>query len=180
MIYFTADLHFNHQNIIKYEKRPFNTVEEMNLTLVNRWNEVVSENDQVYILGDFTMQRSEVAHCFFNQLKGIKYIIRGNHDHQYLNNYEQYESDFEWVKDYYCLNYKDIKFVLFHYPILEWDGFFKGRSIHLYGHIHGSRESVQRAKILGKTAFNVGVDVNDFYPVSIDYFVEKSMILCQK
>ena len=108
-------------------------------------------------------------------MKGKKYLIRGNHD-KFLNDENFDAGAFEWVKDYFVLNYKKMKFILFHYPILEWDGFFKG-SVHLYGHVHNSGkdpgQNNKRLSILGNNAFNVGVDVNNFFPVSIETIIKK-------
>ncbi|MDR1540970.1 MAG: hypothetical protein LBU32_23825 [Clostridiales bacterium] len=104
-------------------------------------------------------------------------MIRGNHD-KFLGSQDFDLSCFEWVKDYFELNYKKRKFVLFHYPIYEWNGFFK-ESVHLYGHVHnsefvGGRE--RGTEMLGVNAVNVGVDVNDFYPVSIERILSKCQL----
>jgi len=80
MIYFTADLHFRHDNIIRHCNRPFRSVEEMDKRLVENWNKTVKSNDEIYILGDLTMKGAEVANDFLRKLKGIKYLVRGNHD----------------------------------------------------------------------------------------------------
>jgi calcineurin-like phosphoesterase family protein len=80
---------------------------------------------------------------------------------------------FKWIKDYYLLIYQKRKFVLFHYPILEWDGFFHD-SIHLYGHVHngdGKPGYMEQFRQLGKRAVNVGVDVQGFHPVSIEEII---------
>jgi len=88
--------------------------------------------------------------------------------------------DFEWVKDYYVLRfggyewkkkyrvleYECQRIVLFHYPILEWDCYFRG-AIHLYGHIHNNNMSEIRVPANIGLAFNVGVDMHNFYPVSL-------------
>jgi len=172
MIYFTADTHFNHSNIIKLNGRPFADMEEMHHELIQNWNTFVSDYDEIYILGDFSYKGSpESVNKILSRLKGKKYLIRGNHD-KYLQYTEFDQSAFEWVKDYYVLDYKKQKFVLFHYPILEWQGFF-GDSIHLYGHVHNSNKDPKQAKrldILGSRAFNVGVDVNNYAPISIESF----------
>jgi calcineurin-like phosphoesterase family protein len=74
--------------------------------------------------------------------------------------------DFEWVKDYHVLIIEGRRIVLFHFPILEWDQSHRN-SIHLYGHVHNSKTSAERLAALSGAAFNVGVDVNNFTPVSL-------------
>ena len=171
MIYFTADLHFGHENIIKSCNRPFETVAEMDDVLMRNWNAVVNKRDEVYILGDFTMGTAGIANDYLSALKGRKYFIRGNHD-KFLNNIDKHGEHFEWVKDYFVLKYHGKKFVLFHYPIAEWDGFWRG-AIHLYGHIHNSSASNNWFDD-SSLAFNVGVDCNDFRPVSIEDIIRRA------
>ena len=52
-LWLTSDLHFGHENIIRYCDRPFADVDAMNRALVDRWNEVVGDDDVVWVLGDF-------------------------------------------------------------------------------------------------------------------------------
>lgn len=172
MIYFTADLHFGHANIIQHCQRPFTSANEMDAVLTRNWNSTVSKNDDVYIIGDLTMKAAAEAHHYLSALNGRKYFIRGNHD-KFLNGFEPYSDDFVWIKDYYVLKYEGRKFVLFHYPIAEWEGFFRG-AIHLYGHVHNSSVSAERLNLITGLAFNVGVDCNGFHPISIDKIIEKS------
>ena len=80
MIYFTSDLHFFHDKIIKHTNRPFFSCEEMNQKLINNWNNKVKAIDEVYILGDITMKGAKYATEVLSQLKGIKYLVRGHHD----------------------------------------------------------------------------------------------------
>ena len=61
MVYFTADLHFYHNKIIRHTQRPFRNVEEMNTALIKKWNDKISYDDEVYILGDFTMKGRDCA-----------------------------------------------------------------------------------------------------------------------
>ncbi len=76
--FFTADLHFDDKNIILYENRPFENVNEMNNKLVENWNSVVSINDEVYVVGDFGGNGREEN--ILSMLNGVKYIVKGNHD----------------------------------------------------------------------------------------------------
>jgi calcineurin-like phosphoesterase family protein len=170
MIFFTADTHFNHSNIINLCKRPFSDVGQMNETLIRNWNSCINNNDEIYILGDFLFKGSGIeAESIINRLNGKKYLIKGNHD-KFIEDKNFNENNFEWIKDYYVLHYQKMKFILFHYPIFEWDGYY-GNAVHLYGHVHNSgnnRKEQEKFKILGKRAINVGVDVNNFYPISIE------------
>lgn len=141
----------------------------MNQVLIQNWNACVSERDDVYILGDFLYRGTgKDANNILSKLKGKKYLIRGNHD-KFLKEQDFDSSLFEWIEDYYILNHEKQKYILFHYPILEWQGYFKD-TVHLYGHVHNcGKDGAQRdrLKTLGKFAYNVGVDVNNFFPVSI-------------
>jgi calcineurin-like phosphoesterase family protein len=165
MIFFTADQHFGHQNIIRTCSRPFASAEEMDEALTRNWNAAVGPGDEVYILGDFTMKPAPEAHRRLSALNGRKYLVVGNHD-RFLKQFGPYAADLEWVKDYYVLMHGGRAFVLFHYPIAEWYGYFRG-SIHLFGHIHNSPASAARVDASG-LAFNVGVDCRGFRPVSIE------------
>ena len=79
--YFTSDQHFGHTNIIGYCNRPFATTEEMDAAMIANWNSIVEDEDEVYTLGDFTCNgglKRITELC--EQLRGIKHLIRGNHD----------------------------------------------------------------------------------------------------
>jgi calcineurin-like phosphoesterase family protein len=81
MIFFTADTHFNHSNIIHLCGRPFSNIEQMNETLIRNWNSCINNNDEIYILGDFLFKGSGIeAENTINRLNGKKYLIKGNHD----------------------------------------------------------------------------------------------------
>lgn len=87
MLFITSDTHFGHANIIKYCKRPFADVEEMNETLVANWNAVVSSEDEVWHLGDLALGKAPDIIAIGRQLNGKKYLLRGNHDR---NNWSVY------------------------------------------------------------------------------------------
>ena len=166
MIYFTADLHFYHDKIIRHARRPFSDAEEMNRRLIKNWNSRVRPEDEVYILGDVTMKGPELATEALRQLSGRKYLIRGNHDR--FADAETFDRTiFEWIKDYYELCWQDQWYILCHYPIKEWNGFFRG-SIQLHGHQHNP-EAYNYQNLTDKIRqFDVGVDANGMKPVSIE------------
>ncbi|WP_137625088.1 metallophosphoesterase [Lactiplantibacillus pingfangensis] len=167
MKYFIADTHFYHAAVINFCQRPFRDVDDMNEQLIRNWNTVVrSPKDEIYILGDFVYHGTgKQAETILKQLRGKKYLIRGNHE-KYLKDQDFNVSLFEWVKDYYSFKYAKRKFVLFHYPILEWDGYYHD-AIQLYGHVHNTRTEYFE-HVLGNNALNVGVDVINYQPISID------------
>jgi len=169
MIYFTSDLHFYHEKIISHTNRPFSNMEKMNQALIENWNRTVSAQDEIYILGDVTMKGPELAEEALSQLKGHKYLIKGNHD-RFVKNENFNNSLFEWIKDYYELSYENNKFILFHYPIEEWNGYFRG-TIHLHGHQHNN-EYYNYNNLENKIRrYDVGVDANYMTPVSAEYII---------
>lgn len=133
----------------------------MNRGLIDRWNSKVSKKDEIYILGDFLFGNGEMANEILNQLKGTKYLILGNHDY-FVKNKQFDQNLFEWIKDYHVIRENKNKIVLFHYPIQRFDCCHHG-SIHLYGHIHSNKLEYPI-----KNAYNVGVDVNDFEPKTLE------------
>lgn len=171
MIYFSADLHFCHKSIIEMSNRPFDSLEEMHRVLIQNWNAVVRPRDMVYILGDFLYKgTADDANKILRKLRGEKFLVRGNHE-KYLVQPDFDSSLYGWVKDYYEFKLNQQKVVLFHYPILEWNGYFQG-AIQLYGHVHNN-DSEKFAEILGSRAINVGVDMNEFMPVSLEEILER-------
>lgn len=146
--WFTSDTHFGHKNVIKYCNRPFETVDEMNLGLITKWNQCVQPGDEVYHLGDFAFCRGSELNAIVSSLNGQIYLIRGNHDHSDTTKLKR----FAWVKDYYELKVNGQKIVLCHYPIESWNGRHHG-AWHLHGHCHGSLKDTLNHKRL-----DVGVD----------------------
>ena len=170
MIYFTSDLHFYYKNVIKHANRPYSDEDEMNEGLISNWNKKVKEEDEIYILGDFTMKGTEYATAVLKRLNGKKYLIKGNHD-KFVTQETFDNSLLEWVKDYYELQYKNTTFILFHYPIEEWNHYFRG-SIHLHGHQHNNSEYNIKNRGNGLKRYDVGVDANKMSPVSVDEILE--------
>ncbi|MCD7839527.1 MAG: hypothetical protein LUG46_02730 [Erysipelotrichaceae bacterium] len=165
MIYFTSDLHLGHQSVINMCQRPFDNIDEMNKTIIHNWNDTVTNNDTVYILGDLSYRiKNDEANSLIKKLKGKKILIIGNHD----NKYGMYdESLFEEICYYKELKYNHIKFILFHYPIEDWNGMYSG-SVHLHGHSHNKSEYNLLMKEKGLRRYDVGVDANEFKPISLE------------
>ena len=168
-IFVTSDTHFYHNNILKYENRPFKDINDMNNKMIESWNETVSSKDEVYILGDFSFGNEGETIKLLNKLNGKKYLIKGNHDHVVKN--KDVRDKFEWIKDYFVLKHNKMKFVMFHYPIQVWDCRHHG-AIHLYGHIHSNLGNHSMEYDI-PNSYNVGVDVNGFKPVLIEDIIEK-------
>ena len=155
MKFYIADLHLCHENVIKYDRRPFTDIEQMNNELVKRWNNVVSDDDEVYILGDFCWKKGRNTE-FLSQLKGRKFLIKGNHDDI---NYES-ETYFEWIKDYAVINDDGAQVVLSHYPIAHWINQYRG-AIHLYGHVHNNKDYYAYVRY-GKQCISEGIPFESY------------------
>ena len=173
-IWFTSDNHFGHENIIKFSNRPFYNVDEMDATMVMRWNEVVKPTDIVYHLGDFCLGDATASRKYFAALNGVVRIL-GNtwhHDRRWMKSIMYTGLDAENTVDILppmvvleFHEYGDGKYpqvlVLCHYPLVEWDRKHYG-AWHLHGHCHGNYHYSS-----GK-AFDVGVDPQNFYPISLE------------
>ncbi len=170
MIYFTADLRFYHDKVIQHVNRPFPNAEKMNQVLIENWNRKVGAADEVYILGDVTMKGASYATEALSRLKGRKYLVKGNHD-RFAEQKEFDKYIFEWIKDYHELKYQNNEFILFHYPIEEWKGFYRG-AFHLHGHQHNHADYNYRNLEQGIRRYDVGVDANNMCPVSIEEILE--------
>lgn len=78
--WYTSDLHLGHANIVTFCDRPWDTVEQMNEGIVQRWNDVVAPDDEVYVLGDLALGKLDDSLAVAARLNGIKYLVPGNHD----------------------------------------------------------------------------------------------------
>lgn len=164
MIYYTSDLHFCHKNIIHLCNRPFKDIDEMNEVLIKNWNGRVRKNDTIYILGDFAYPKNDKdiqdIIKILKRLNGQKVLIVGNHDNKLVNK-EAFRKEFIRIEHYLEIYDNNQKVILFHYPIEEWNGYYRN-VIHLYGHVHNN--DVNLANIPNR--YNVGVDVNGYIPVT--------------
>lgn len=171
-IFFTADPHFGHEWIRKFNNRPFISMEEMDKVLIENWNKVVPTDGLTFVLGDIGSTDEARIVEIFQQLNGEKVLIRGNHDDDYSD--DTLHAIFSEVYDILYLRVKDDDLsmynymVLCHYPMLDWQNSFEG-SWQLFGHIHTREEVVEFKTVQTKlfdTQYDVGVDNNDFHPIS--------------
>lgn len=172
-IFFTSDTHFGHANIIKYCSRPWSNVDDMNDALISNWNSVVSKNDIVFHLGDFGFNNITELANVCDKLNGKIYLITGNHDRKILRN--TIASKFECIMPELYINIDGQKIYLNHKPYLCFDGSF-GRADHtwtwqLFGHVHSGPLNktgldMQRLNVLFPTQYDVGVDNNEYKPIS--------------
>jgi calcineurin-like phosphoesterase family protein len=163
-IFITSDIHAYHKNIIKYcpESRKFSSVDEMNHAIIQNWNNKISAQDNVYILGDVSFSNAYDSSRFLDQLNGQKFLIRGNHDVKHIKS-SDFKQRFAWIKDYYELRYNGRWMILSHYPFLTWNGSHH-KSIMFHGHLH----SINPME-LDCRRYDVGLDGSpDFSPYLID------------
>lgn len=136
---YIADTHFGHGNILRFDNRPFSTVDEMESELVNRWAMAVEPKDMVYILGDFCWGKEDEWLRILSQLKGNKALIRGNHDLKNMSS--QLRNHFQDVKDYKEITDEGRHVILSHYPMLLYKGSYNPDCYMLCGHVHVTREN---------------------------------------
>jgi calcineurin-like phosphoesterase family protein len=169
---YISDLHFGHKNIMLHDHRPFSSVEEMDETLIYLWNNRVQANDDVWILGDFCFRNGKDPVYYLSQLKGQKHLIVGNHDTKLLKN-DRAKKYFVSIDYYKEINDNEKRIILFHYPIAEWNGYFRDSWL-IYGHIHGNKDASYEFMKTQDYALNAAACINNYTPVSFRELVENN------
>lgn len=175
MIWFSSDWHFNQVNITgpkvsswKDGYRNFNSVPEMNETIIKTINDYVKWDDDLYFEGDFCFGGHEKTPYWRSRINCQNiYFIRGNHD----DHIDKYSDCFKWIKDKSELIVNGRHFILDHYAGRVWKGSHKGY-IHLYGHSHSNLEY----EIWGKS-MDIGIDnayrlFKEYRPFSITEIID--------
>jgi len=162
-LWFTADHHFGHANIIDFCHRPFASVEDMNEGLIMRWNDRINPGDQVYVLGDLFWKGGLPI---FKRLNGVIHLIEGSHDAEAKRpEIREHLAEIVWLKTLKTATFpRSWPITLCHYAMRTWPFSFHG-GWHLFGHSHG------RLSPYGKS-FDVGVDTHDYYPYHMDEVIE--------
>lgn len=172
-IFYIADTHFGHKDIIAFDNRPFFDVKDMEETIIKNWNSVVGSEDIVYILGDvfwnFDLKKQiELTH----KLNGYHIrIIAGNHDDgiDIYSNYTIVEDEGRHV-------------VLCHYPIMFYKNMTNPNWYHLYGHVHAAwdhnmteswRKQIEALYLTEWKGYNVGcmMPYMDYTPRTLDEII---------
>ena len=184
-IFFTSDLHFGHENVIRFDNRPFNTVVEMDDEMIKRWNTKVGKGDIVYVLGDFIWKAAtNEAVSIIRRLNGQIILIKGNHD-RFLHNAAAKKA-LAGINDYddICVTLQDgttRRCILSHYFIPFYNG-HRYQAIHLHGHSHLTEEAAEEVRITTELnekgydlkIYNVGCMYWNYTPVTLDEILEKT------
>lgn len=187
-VFFTSDFHMYHNNVLKFDNRPFVDIDEMHVALERGWNEVVTPNDIVIYLGDLSFARREEkasVDAILNRLNGTIHFVMGNHD-----KFEDIKkmSRFQSVQDYLevrithpiitgvgssMLTKIESTFCCMHYPIYSWNKAHHG-NFHVHGHCHGNLHHGEDAKYYwNRRAIDVGCMLHDYKPISYTQIIEK-------
>ena len=176
-LWFTSDSHYSHANITEglstWEKgrgqRPFQTVDDMNDTLVKNINGCAQESDILIHLGDFSFGGISKVSEFRERIICKEVIlVLGNHDHHIRSNKTGLQDLFTRTTSYLELSVNKQQFILFHFPIVVWDCVGQG-AIMLHGHTHKRPE-----KRIGKgRMLDVGLDGHpEFRPYGLGEIME--------
>lgn len=191
-IYFTSDNHYGHHNIIRYSNRPFSSIDEMNETMINNHNSVISKDDLVYHLGDFALDEARYTKPIISRLNGINILIPGNHDACHPRK----KKCKKMAQVYKSWGFADVllgPFVEFEPGILlshcpsadyadarypEYRPTIDSYKVLLHGHIHQRWQT--KINTNGSLMINVGVDVWNYTPVRLDTLRELMFLSIKK
>ena len=171
-IWITSDWHFNHQREFIYIPRGFSSVEEMNEAIIERHNQLVQPDDDVYVLGDLMLGDYQKGINCIRRLNGALHLVRGNHDtDSRWNGYLSLRNVYEMQNAIY-LKYKKHHFYLSHYISLTGnleEESLTQMTLNLFGHTHQKTNFHMDMPYL----YHVGVDSHDCYPVLLDDIIEE-------
>ena len=171
-VFMTSDTHYGHEHILKFCNRPFKDAEEMDRVMIEKWNAKVHDGDLVFHLGDFAWGGTRKWNEIREQLNGNIILIKGNHDLRNLT--PSSEKLFEFVTQQLYINVEGQNMYLNHYPLLCYGGTYRNRQDLVWalsGHTHIGPNSktgldFDRMKMAFPTQYDVGVDMNNFEPIS--------------
>ncbi len=159
--FFIADLHFDDENIMNYESRPFKTVSEMNEKIIENWNSVVGDEDRVYLLGDIGNEK------YVSRLNGIKYLVKGNHD----------TFDSSYYREHGFAEVYDLPVIFEGFWMLSHEPLYVNRNMpyaNIYGHVHAN----PNYNTCSSHGYCVSAERINYTPVTLD--VVKAEVLKNK
>ncbi len=154
-----SDMHFGHKNIILFEDRPFTTIEEMDNTIIQNWNNTVDKNDKVFVLGDVSFYNKEKTSKIINRLHGYKTLILGNHDEDH--------SPLWWSEAGFNEVYR-FPIIFEKFYILSHEPLYMSKNMP-YANIHGH---IHHLKYEDRQFFNVSVECVEYTPVNFEKIKE--------
>lgn len=174
MNFYTSDIHAAHSHLALY--RGFVSTEEMEDTIVQNFNSILTKRDTLYHLGDFYWKNDLIGiKKFIARLNFRKLIfLKGNHDKPLIRYMKQTkDSRLELHNDLF-LKDGGCHLHLYHYPTFDWEGRYNtdhngAKYYHLFGHQHRNQNGEPMNL---KGAVNVNVDMNNYMPLNINDIVD--------
>jgi calcineurin-like phosphoesterase family protein len=161
-MYVISDNHFDHANVIKYAKRPYADVHEMNADMIKKWNEVVSKKSEVLYLGDFCLGFADAPRKYTTALNGTKVLIKGNHDNRTKSFYLRNGFN-SVIKDGMFMEINSQAYLFTHRPVKP--EVLGSKIINVHGHVH-------EYSLADSRYINVSGDVLGYKPVHISKLKE--------
>ncbi|MBQ8708861.1 MAG: metallophosphoesterase family protein [Succinivibrionaceae bacterium] len=188
MIYFYSDPHFFHDNIIRLGNRPFADREDMHRSLTDRYNALVTDDDDVYFLGDLAFNRKKIktrelkgsmVSSIIRRLGGRKYLVTGNHDDWLMADPSFDRSVFSWIAPSFEFSSGPWKLLLVHDPAdylhdpetgADPKMILADDEILIYGHVHQNTPPDAPAR-----SACVCVEQIDYAPISVDSAIDLAL-----
>ena len=174
-LFFTSDPHYGHENILKYCHRPFSSIEEHDEELIRLWNETVPEDGIVFILGDIGFCSETYLKTILNRLNGKIYWIIGNHDWRRIT--PGIMNRFECITQQMVITVDNKLIYLNHFPFLCYPNSDRHPVYQFFGHVHSgplsTSSDISRLVHLNKRQYDVGVDNNEYKPISFQDIMKK-------
>ena len=191
MRYYISDLHFYHDQLnTAMDCRGFRDEQDMNEHMISQWNSRVRKNDEVVVLGDFSMEKWEKTKAVLDQLKGKIYLLQGNHD-RFVKDKDFDASRFIWVRSYAEMHDNGRKVILSHYPVMCYNGQNRlskhgnPKTFMLHGHVHDTLDQrlleqfqqITRNTMRGEVSIpcnllNCFCMYSDYVPLGLDEWIE--------
>jgi calcineurin-like phosphoesterase family protein len=163
-VFFTADQHFGHGNIVRFCDRPFESIHHHDEALIAAWNAVVTPKDRVFVIGDVCWRGKPGE--YIDRLNGHLFLVPGNHDSRRVIKHPRWR----WVKNLVDIKVSGQRIVLCHYPLLTWRKRKWGAWM-LHGHCHNGLSHEAPG---GAGRLDIGVDTHPAYaPWSFDEIRQK-------